>query len=421
MKRKEDEIMSSDLMEDEDFPEKRSRRAGTANTAGRGRSRRREPEEGDTDILYGEEEREMPEERRRSRSPLSSVLLGKPALLASLAILLAGGLFYFWNTGSGTEKGWKEERRAGAWERGERMPGRDQTYNAGYDKGGRAEGKWDGRSARGTRDGMGARREAVYDAGERGAEERGVSGKERREFYGRDMPGPSFFPAEGLLKEKREGVKKTQEEERAFGGEYGEAGSPLSHKEDGRREKAHESRERREGRLTAATEKERGQKDTSPKSSEKGEALQGQGLTPPPVSATERNIYGMSRALLELDNRMTSLEEEQRALNAKLEGLRETNGKKGVALQEEGEKTLETLGKTGGKTEKSDLTAGASGKKKAIDNWTIVGFSGRRVVIKDRQGSHFLHVGETLDNVRITGIDVNTGSIRTSEGTVRYR
>lgn len=56
----------------------------------------------------------------------------------------------------------------------------------------------------------------------------------------------------------------------------------------------------------------------------------------------------------------------------------------------------------------------------AVREWQVLGFSGSRVVINTGKSVRSISVGETLGGVKILGIDIDSGDIKTSAGTLKY-
>jgi hypothetical protein len=56
-----------------------------------------------------------------------------------------------------------------------------------------------------------------------------------------------------------------------------------------------------------------------------------------------------------------------------------------------------------------------------INKWQIIGLSANRIVLKDGKGKiHNLGAGDSLTGVKIISVDIKTGNVKTSEGTLNY-
>ena len=64
--------------------------------------------------------------------------------------------------------------------------------------------------------------------------------------------------------------------------------------------------------------------------------------------------------------------------------------------------------------------AAKQGDSSTIKDWQVLGFSGSRVVINNGKSVHSVSVGGTLGGVKILNIDIDSGDIKTSAGTLKY-
>lgn len=140
-----------------------------------------------------------------------------------------------------------------------------------------------------------------------------------------------------------------------------------------------------------------------------------------------QELWEISRLLLELDFRLTNLENDlaKRASSEKApekkEPLAEDERKKDERKDKGPEQTRasESREQSGeGSRSRARMSQEKSGP---CSDWEIVGFSGTRVAVRNKSGMHFLRVGQSLNGVSIKGIDVEHGRITTSEGVLRYR
>ncbi|MCR5562136.1 MAG: hypothetical protein K6F46_02015 [Desulfovibrio sp.] len=138
------------------------------------------------------------------------------------------------------------------------------------------------------------------------------------------------------------------------------------------------------------------------------------------------DLREVSCLLLELDSRLSRLEKERSQSQAQQGSAPKESSQSPQSKGSERKEQTASDERKGSETkqaleERSPSRASLIAFDKASADWELVGFSGTRVAIRTKTGTHFLRIGQSLDGVTIKGIDVERGRITTSEGVLKYR
>lgn len=139
-------------------------------------------------------------------------------------------------------------------------------------------------------------------------------------------------------------------------------------------------------------------------------------------------LAAMTGEIQELDKERKDLQARLEDARAKLSALKEENDSLKASVKKN---TPHVESAPRGKAKDKPLRSAAKASDSSaavprnaaqgiISSWEILGFSGNRVVLNDGKGTHSINVGESYGGVKVLSIDVESGDVKTSAGTLRY-
>lgn len=135
--------------------------------------------------------------------------------------------------------------------------------------------------------------------------------------------------------------------------------------------------------------------------------------------APQNDSLGLSREVVkEMTAEIQQLSMQNKALAEEL-----NTAKKKIDEFQTAAKNKEKKARSEKNSEKNDKDNEVSQKSRPTGdtaNWEILGFSGNRVIIADERGTHSVNIGQSLNGVKILAVDVESGSVKTSVGTLKY-
>lgn len=145
------------------------------------------------------------------------------------------------------------------------------------------------------------------------------------------------------------------------------------------------------------------------------------------LKASRDNVKGIREENDKLKKAHEDLQAALRSTEKQVDRLTQENSRlKSRSADKDGDKVTKETKEKGSKKDKD-----SSGKKEAksqetqvdsrIERWAVVGLAANRVVILDEDGEmHAIEAGNTLKGVKIQNVDLVSGDVKTSAGTLSY-
>lgn len=133
-------------------------------------------------------------------------------------------------------------------------------------------------------------------------------------------------------------------------------------------------------------------------------------------------IQEMTNDLKKLTESKKQLTQALQASERKIDELTQDNSKLKTSM-ENAKKSDTMAAQTAKKDKKASPSANSnlSDLKAELKTWKVIGLSANRVVLTDKSGKiHNMGVGDALGNIKIQAVDLESGNIKTTAGSLSY-